>query len=90
MKFYLPTRSLWNPEDTTYYRYVAILTITTLYLDTELEDDDVCTASSNLHEDNNWIACDGCDAWYYFGHLKAIPGVQDQWLCEDCLNCEDS
>ena len=21
--------------------------------------------------------------------LYAMPGGQDQWLCEDCLNCED-
>ena len=36
-------------------------------------------------------ACDGCDAWYHFEctSLEAMPGAQGQWLCEECLNCED-
>ena len=34
---------------------------------TTSEDDDLCTASNNLHVDNNWVACNDSDAWYHFG-----------------------
>ena len=51
---------LGKPEDTTYSQ-VATLNMTTS------EDDDACTACSNLNVDNNWVASDGCDAWYHLG-----------------------
>ena len=42
-----------------------------------------------FNEDNDWDAYDSCDTDTGCTSLEAMPGAQHQWLCEDCLNCED-
>ena len=66
--------------------YLETLTVPTFVFVDEDSEEDVCTACNNLHDDENWVACDGCDAWYHFGctSLEAMPGAKDQWLCEEC------
>ena len=42
----------------------------------------------HLHEDNNWVDCDGCEAWYHF-ECASLDACQEPRI-SSCLNCEDS